>query len=67
MPSPAGECCRCGRHAAERITVALVRGNSGPGWSHDACLPCARVCARSPFAPAWLPGDLARLDAERGR
>lgn len=63
----AGECCRCHEHAAERITVAVVDGGSGPGWSHHACLPCARRMAGSPFAPEWLPDDLAVVDAPRPR
>ncbi|OEV04168.1 hypothetical protein [Streptomyces oceani] len=58
-----GECCRCRAQAEERMTVALVQGNSGPGWSTYACVPCARVYARSPLAPEWLREDLAALDA----
>ncbi|HET6636447.1 MAG TPA: hypothetical protein VFH77_15615 [Streptomyces sp.] len=61
--APAGTCSRCGEHAEERVTVALVDGGSGPGWSRRACLPCARILARSTFAPDWLKRDIAVLDA----
>lgn len=60
----AGECAECCEYVVERITVAIVQGNSGPGWSRYACVPCARRCARSVFAPAWLREDLATLDGE---
>lgn len=36
---------------------------SGPGWSVYACLACARLLARSPFAPEWLSEDVAKIDA----
>lgn len=61
---PGGECAVCHRQVAERITVALVHGNSGPGWSRYGCLPCARELATLPFAPRWLAEDLAAVDRE---
>lgn len=60
----AGECAECREYVAERVTVAIVQGNSGPGWSRYACVLCARRCAQSVFAPEWLREDLAILDAE---
>ncbi|MDT0382395.1 hypothetical protein RM572_26910 [Streptomyces sp. DSM 42041] len=58
----AGTCALCEEYAAERMTVAMVQGNSGPGWSRYACLPCARLLVASAFAPQWLREDVARLD-----
>lgn len=64
--SPGGECAECHRYVAERVIVALPQGGSGPGGpARFACLPCARVRARSPFAPEWLAEDMAVIDAER--
>lgn len=59
----AGQCDVCEEYAAERMTVAMVQGNSGPGWSKYGCVPCARLLAVSMFAPDWLREDVARLDA----
>lgn len=63
----AGECASCKQHADERVRVAAVEVGSGPGALLHGCLPCARTRARSRFAPDWLAGDLALIDAERGR
>ncbi|AXK37482.1 hypothetical protein DVA86_19700 [Streptomyces armeniacus] len=61
-----GECADCREHAGERVIIAMPQGGSGPGGpSRKACLPCARVRARSVFAPDWLREDLAVIDAER--
>jgi len=63
----AGECANCHEHAEERVTIRLVPGNSGPGWTQYGCLPCARTLARSRFAPQWLKKDVAVLDAPEPR
>lgn len=63
----AGECARCHRQVPERMTVALMSGNSGPGWSQYGCVPCARILAKSRFAPGWLKADVAALDAPQPR
>lgn len=62
LTAPPGRCCRCGHEASERLTVAIVHANSGPGWSKGACVPCTRVYARSLFAPTWLRESLAAYD-----
>lgn len=64
--SPAGECAVCKEHAHERMLIAVVESGSGPGGLVYGCLPCARLRARSPFAPAWLAEELTLIDAERG-
>lgn len=59
-----GECWRCEEWSEQRITVGIQQSASGPGWwSRYACVPCARILARSSFAPDWLTEDLATLDA----
>lgn len=63
--SPAGECAVCKEHAHERTLIAAVESGSGPGGLVYGCLPCARLRARSPFAPEWLAKELAVIDAER--
>jgi hypothetical protein len=57
-----GRCVRCGRRVAETITVARVRGSSGPDRIVEACLPHAREYATHVLAPQWLRDDLAALD-----
>lgn len=59
----AGRCPRCNAHAERLVTVAIVPGNSGPGWSQQGCIPCARYLARHALAPDWLREDVARLEA----
>lgn len=66
VTGPGGECCRCHQQVAERLMVGIVEVNSGPSRSRDACIPCARVYARSSFAPSWLREDLAEYDAAHG-
>lgn len=59
-----GVCHRCEEYADDRMTVAMVLSNSGPGWSRYACVPCARLLGGSTFAPNWLREDLAQLDGD---
>lgn len=61
--SPAGECTRCGQHAERLVIIVIVQGNSGPGWSRNGCIPCAKQPARYVLAPTWLREDVARLEA----
>lgn len=65
VTGPGGECCRCRENVAERIMVGIVEVGSGPSRSRDACIPCARIFARSPFAPTWLREDLDAYDAQQ--
>ncbi len=60
-----GFCCRCEEYVPRRVLVAIVEVNSGPGGSVYACLPCARVLARSPFAPDWVAEEVAHAEAEQ--
>lgn len=58
-----GECAVCGCWAEQRALIAIVQGNSGPGWSRCGCLPCVHARAAYRSAPEWLRKDAARLRA----
>jgi hypothetical protein len=53
------------------VLVGVPFSNSGPGGpALYACLPCARIYARSPLAPDWLTEEIAKTQARasgRGR
>lgn len=57
-----GNCAHCKQHAEQRVAVALVPGNSGPGCTIYGCIPCAKSLARYAMAPKWLRDDVARLE-----
>lgn len=59
----AGECARCKAHAARRTAIALVPGNSGPGWTVYGCIDCAKLMASFSTASDWLREQVARLEA----
>lgn len=59
----AGECAACGQWAEQRAVIAIVQGNSGPGWTGYGCLPCLHARAAYRSAPEWLREDAARLRA----
>lgn len=56
-----GECAHCKELAEQRVAVALVPGNSGPGYTVYGCIPCAKQLARYAMAPEWLKLNVARL------
>jgi hypothetical protein len=61
-------CCRCQRHTEHPVLVGVPFSNSGPGGPVlYACLPCARIYARSPLAPDWLTEEIARTEARASR
>lgn len=58
-------CCRCGHHTDHPVLVAVPFADSGPGGPASyACLPCARVYARSPLAPKWLTEEIRNTEAQ---
>lgn len=61
--APGGVCPRCKTRVDRLVTIRLVEGNSGPGWSQEGCIPCARTLAGFMLAPQWLRDDVARLEA----
>lgn len=56
-----GECAHCKEQTTQRVVIALVPGNSGPGWTVYGCIPCAKKLSRCIIAPRWLKADVARL------
>ncbi len=48
------------------VLVGVPFANSGPGGPADyACLPCARIYATSPLAPAWIGEEIDRTLARQ--
>lgn len=61
-------CCRC-RHYTDPVELVLVGvpfANSGPGGpAWYACMPYARVYARSALAPEWIGEEIAKTEARQ--
>lgn len=59
--TPGGECADCKEHAERRTALALIPGNSGPGWTVYGCIPCVKKRAGFAMPSEWLCGNVARL------
>lgn len=58
---PAGECACCKAYVEQRTAIALIPGNSGPGWTVYGCVPCAKRTASFATASDSLREHVERL------
>ena len=60
-----GFCNACQHEVSDAMVVGYVERGSGPPPAVLACVAHARGLVRDApqYAPAWLAGDLAQLDA----